>query len=127
MSKEITKDEALKFNPVNGHLIVEIVDELGLEIVYDDNGIAYTRNAAGIEIPLQTANISIHGAVLGKIISLCPTAFSCERYKYMFGAQRKIEVGDTVQFQRHAGIPIPGSKGKYQLIQDQNIQAVKEV
>ncbi len=71
-------------------------------------------------------NRSSAGSVLAEILKIGDNAFSSARFVYFNGngIGDKIAVGDKVLIKRMAGTVIPGSKGVFQIIEDDAIMAV---
>lgn len=59
-----------------------------------------------------------------KVLKMGPCCYQGERFKYMYGdCEPWCKVGDIVVIKRMGGTCIPGSLGKYQLLNDEQIQA----
>lgn len=71
-------------------------------------------------------NRSSAGSVLAEILKIGDNAFKSARFIYFNGSDigDKIAVGDKVLIKRMAGTIIPGSKGVFQIIEDDAIMAV---
>lgn len=71
-------------------------------------------------------NRSSAGSVLAEILKIGDNAFKSARFVYFNGADigDKVAVGDRVLIKRMAGTVIPGSKGVFQIIEDDAIMAV---
>lgn len=64
------------------------------------------------------------GSVVGDVIAIGPCAFKGDRFKYIYGDEWDVKVGDKVIFKMSSGLKVPHSAGKYQLVDDQNLVGV---
>lgn len=71
-------------------------------------------------------NRSSSGSVLAEILQIGDNAFKSPRFIYFHGQDigNKVAVGDRILIKRMAGTVIPGSKGVFQIIEDDAIMGI---
>jgi co-chaperonin GroES (HSP10) len=92
-------------------ILVKMIGELQADLA---------KNKSNIYIPTALKQKSSAGSVVCEILQIGSQCFKSGRFIYMHGEgwENEYKVGDKVLIKRYSGNIIPGSKGTFQIIDD---------
>ena len=100
------KEYVLKYyHPIHSQLLVEMYHDLQTDLELTDD----------------VRQRSLVGSVMAVIIKVGPSAGRGIRFSHTFGTETVFREGDKVLLRRYGGTAIPGYKGKYQLLADDQV------
>lgn len=106
--------------PFRGTHGIECLEYKVLVKPAEEKGYVELKGGFKLHKPDETKERDEHATMEGEVVAISPLAFSYEE-----GAP-KPNVGETVVFQRYAGLVIVGADGiKYRLMNDKDVVAVR--